>query len=146
MATKLGSECVAYTVSKGYEDRREAVFLINGNSQGFADAADYEASARSARSRCTDPCRSSPTRCTCATSTLRASACGDRQATPEASSRRSAKRIILGATVTLLKQRLGIKLLRSRVSAPVDHRRLAAVAAPARRRSARPWHLRASSS
>jgi hypothetical protein len=39
VATKLGSECVAYTVSKGYEDRREAVFLINGDSQGFADAA-----------------------------------------------------------------------------------------------------------
>jgi pimeloyl-ACP methyl ester carboxylesterase len=46
VATKIGSECVAYTASKGYEDRREAVFLINGDSQGFADAADYEASAQ----------------------------------------------------------------------------------------------------
>ena len=26
VATKIGSECVAYTASKGYEDRREAVF------------------------------------------------------------------------------------------------------------------------
>lgn len=49
VSTTLGSECVAYFVTKGYEDRPEGVFFINGDSPGFADAADYEAHMRKLR-------------------------------------------------------------------------------------------------
>jgi pimeloyl-ACP methyl ester carboxylesterase len=107
VATKLGSECVAYTVSKGYEDRREAVFLINGDSQGFADAADYEASAQ----KRTQSVRRSLQKFSdqmhvryvdVARLGLWGSSGNHR--------RRMEKRetMILGAAITLLKQRLGI--------------------------------------
>jgi len=40
------SECVAYTVTEGNEDRREAVFFFNGDAPPEANAAAFEAAGR----------------------------------------------------------------------------------------------------
>jgi pimeloyl-ACP methyl ester carboxylesterase len=42
VATTVGSECIAYWVTKGNEDRRQAVFFIDGDLPPVADAAAFE--------------------------------------------------------------------------------------------------------
>ena len=42
VATTVGSECIAYWVTKGNENRRQAVFFIDGDLPPVADAAAFE--------------------------------------------------------------------------------------------------------
>jgi len=46
VATKAGSECVAYVVTKGNESRRQAVLFFNGDAPQLPDAATFDSLMR----------------------------------------------------------------------------------------------------
>lgn len=107
VSTTLGSECVAYFVTKGYEDRPEGVFFINGDSPGFADAADYEAHMRKLRRHMDTTLQQMADQMHVRFVDVVRLGLGGSSGNHR---HRMEKRetMILGATIALLKQRLGI--------------------------------------
>jgi pimeloyl-ACP methyl ester carboxylesterase len=107
VSTTLGSECVAYFVTKGYEDRPDGVFFINGDSPGFADAADYEAHMRKLRQHMNTTMQKMADQMHVRfIDVVRLGLGGSSGNHRQRMNKRET--MILGATIALLKQRLGI--------------------------------------